>query len=130
MADPKIAELLAKAAELGITDEAVARQLIKANKVRSFKKLGEVIAASKAQKTKAKNGATLRVRKASKVHQEGPRGFRFGPVWLASIKAAKGVALLQSNLPKLKKTADHYGVKYDDNTSQEELVAAVAKAIP
>lgn len=122
MADPKIADLLAKAAELGLKDEAKARELIKANKVRSFKRLAEVISA--ALKPSA---ARIRVRKSTKLHEEGPRGFKFGPVWLGSIRAQKGIALSPSNLPKLKKTAAQYGV--DSSQDQEAIVAALAKIV-
>lgn len=121
MADPRIADLLARAAELGVTDEAVARALIKANKVRSYKRLGDVIAAMKPK------GKALRVRKSNVIHNEGPRGFKFGPVWLNSIRAQKGIALSPSNLPKLRRTAEKYGV--DSSLEQEVMVAELAKIV-
>lgn len=120
MSDPKIADLLTRAAELGLSDEAKARELIKKFKVRSFKRLAEVV---------SKNaGAKQRVRRSSKIHSEGPRGFKFGPVWLGSIKSQKGIALSPSNLPKLRKTAESKGVATSD-LNQEQLVAALAKVL-
>lgn len=128
MADPKIAELLAKAKELGVNDEAQARKIIKDNKVRSFKKLGEIIA-KMATAGEKKSGAAKRVRKSTGIiHSEGPRGFKMGPVWLASIKSLKGIALSPSNLPKLKKTAESKGIDTEGKT-QEELAAAIAKTL-
>ncbi len=120
MSDPKVADLLKRAAELGQTDEAKARELIKKFKVRSFKRLAEVL---------SKNaGAKQRVRRAGKIHSEGPRGFKFGPVWLSSIKSKSGIALSPSNLPKLVKTAESKGVAAGD-LNQEQLVAALAKVL-
>ena len=77
----------------------------------------------------AKKGAALRVRKAGAVHQKGPRGFTFGPVWLASIKAGEGVALKAVNLPKLLETAKAFGVSVTADLDQTEVAKLVAKAV-
>jgi len=45
-----------------------------------------------------------------KVVMEGARGFRFGEVWCNSVRNAEGVAMLESNRPKLIKHAQTLGV--------------------
>lgn len=80
-------------------------------------------------------GAKLKVAKAAKtakvvkVNEKGPRGFRFGPVWLQSIRDGVGVALKPANLPKLRETAQVYGVTLTEDLSQAEMAAAIAKVI-
>jgi hypothetical protein len=118
---PKVGELVAKAIELGMEEDA-AKKLIKDKAIRSYSKLTTMIEESK----KPKN---IKVRKAAVLRQEGPRGFKVGPVWIASIKAGKGVALKPSNLPKLKKTAEEYKVTVKDDATHEEIVAAIAAAL-
>lgn len=80
-------------------------------------------------------GAKLKVAKAAKtakvvkVHEKGPRGFKFGPVWLQSIRDGAGVALKPANLPKLRETAQAYGVTLTKDLNQAEMAAAIARAI-
>jgi hypothetical protein len=45
-----------------------------------------------------------------KIVTEGTRGFRFGEVWCNSVRNAEGVAMLESNRPKLIKHAQTLGV--------------------
>jgi len=126
---PKVGDLVLKAASLGVSDEAAARELIKKNEVRSFKRLGEVVAKYLAKI--AKNGGQLRVAKyrSKVVHNEGKRGFQFGPKWLASVKSGSGIAVHPSNMPKLLKTAEKFNVKVPAAGTQVEIAAAIAKAL-
>ncbi len=87
----------------------------------------EAAIATLTKTTKKASGATLRVRKAGAVHEKGPRGFKYGPVWLTSIRNSKGVALKPSNLPKLREHAASAGVA--STGTSEEIVALLAKAI-
>ena len=89
----------------------------------------EAAIAELSKTTKKASGATLRVRKAGAVHNKGPRGFKYGPVWLQSIKSGKGVALKPANLPKLNETATSYNVSITADLTQAEIAALVAKAI-
>ena len=81
------------------------------------------------------NGAKLKVAKAAKtakvvkINEKGPRGFKFGPVWLQSIRAGVGVALKPANLPKLRETAQAYGVTLTEDLNQVEIAAAIARVI-
>lgn len=45
-----------------------------------------------------------------KIVQAGPRGFRFGEVWNNSVRNHEGVAMLESNRPKLIAQATELGV--------------------
>lgn len=64
-------------------------------------------------------------RKTSTVN-EGPRGFRFGPVWIASVQAGEGVALLPTNVNKLMKHAEAVGVKVREGAAPEQIVKQIA----
>jgi hypothetical protein len=88
-----------------------------------------IAALSKTTKPKIASGATLRVRKAGAVREKGPRGFKFGPVWLASIKSGKGVALKPTNIKKVLETAEAKGVTVSKDLTQAAIVALIAKAI-
>lgn len=123
--EPTIAQLLSKASELGVTEES-ARTMIKEQKIRSFTKLASVIAeklATAGSSAKVK----VRSRKAVVLHQRGPRGFKFGPVWMRSIIEGKGVALKPQNLPKLRETATFHGVQVTEDLSQVEIANEIAK---
>ena len=80
-------------------------------------------------------GAKLKVAKAAKtakvvkIREKGPRGFKFGPVWLQSIRDGAGVALKPANLPKLRETAQAYSVTLTKDLNQAEMAAAIAKVI-
>lgn len=126
---PKVGDLVLKAAELGAGDEAAVRALIKKNNVRSFSRLTEVV--SKYLAKTAKTGGQMRVAKyrSKVVHEEGKRGFQFGPKWLASVKAGTGIAVHPSNMPKLLKTAEKFNVKVDTKAPQTEIAAAIAKVL-
>ena len=89
----------------------------------------EAAIAALSKTTKKASGATLRVRKAGAVREKGPRGFKFGPVWLASIAAGKGVALKPANIAKVLETAQAKGVTVTKDLTQLEIVALIAKAI-
>lgn len=90
----------------------------------------EAIAALEAVlKSKTRKGATLKVRKATSVRAKGPRGFKFGPVWMRSIAEGKGIALKPQNLPKLLETATFKGVAVGANLSQPDIAAAIAKTL-
>lgn len=81
-------------------------------------------------KSKPKSAAALRVRKAGAVRTAGPRGFKFGPVWLASVKAGNGPALSPRNLPKLVLTGEAYGIPGASNfKDQAKLAAKIAEAL-
>lgn len=89
-------------------------------------------AAIKSLKSKAKrtSGATLRVRKAGAVRSAGPRGFKFGPVWLASIKSGSGIALSPRNFPKLRQTGEAYGIDGSlTATNQAELADTIREML-
>lgn len=80
-------------------------------------------------------GAKMKIAKVAKtgktvtVHEKGPRGFKFGEVWLQSIRDGAGVALKAANLPKLRETATAYNVTLTKDLNQAEMAAAIAKAI-
>lgn len=80
-------------------------------------------------KAKSGEGAKLKIRKAAQVHQKGPRGFKFGPIWMRSISEGKGVALKPQNMPKLLETATFKGIQVTPDLSQAEVAAAIAKAL-
>src|SRR5271154_3233853 len=93
------------------------------------KAAAEAAIATLTKTTTKTSGATLRVRKAGAVRQKGPRGFKFGPVWLASITSGKGVALKPANIAKVLETAQAKGVTVTKDLTQLEIVALIAKAI-
>jgi hypothetical protein len=70
-----------------------------------------------------------KVKRAVRQHEKGPRGFKFGPVWMSSIRLGRGVAMKPQNMPKLIETARHFGVKVTKDLNQAEVTAAIAKAI-
>lgn len=77
-------------------------------------------------------GAKVKIAKAKrevKVHEAGPRGFIFGPVWVQSVRDGKGVALKPQNLPKLRLHAQKVGAEVTEDLSQAEIAALVAKAM-
>ena len=77
-------------------------------------------------------GAKLKIAKAKRsvtVHEKGPRGFKFGPVWMESIRTGKGVALKPQNMPKLMETAQHFSVDLTPDLDQREIAAAIAQTI-
>lgn len=76
---------------------------------KGFDNKAKAEAAIKSLKRKSSGGA-LRVRKAGAVRKAGPRGFRFGPVWIASIKSGDGIAYSPRNLPKLRQMGEAYGI--------------------
>jgi hypothetical protein len=76
-----------------------------------------------------KASATIKVRKATAVREKGPRGFKFGPVWMQSIRDGKGVALKPQNMPKLLDTAAFMGVNVRNDQPQAEIAMAIAKVI-
>lgn len=119
---PTVAELVAKAIELSGKSEETVRAVILANKARSFSKIETLFG----KKTKA---ASVKIRKAGAVHAAGPKGFKFGPVWVASVVAGAGVALKPANLPKLVDHATHLGVEVTPDLTQVEIASAIAKAI-
>lgn len=85
-----------------------------------------------AKPAKAPKAATLKikaVRKAAKVREAGPRGFKFGAVWTESVKAGVGVALKPANMPKLEAMAMELKVTVKDGADQAELAAAIAQAL-
>ena len=77
----------------------------------------------------AMRGGALKVRKAKNVRVKGPRGFKFGPVWMRSIADGKGIALMPQNMPKLLETATFKNVSVSADLSQAEIVAAIAKTL-
>lgn len=92
----------------------------------------EAPAAKPAGAAKAPKAATLKikaVRKAAKVREAGPRGFKFGAVWTESVKAGVGVALKPANMPKLEAMAMELKVTVKDGADQAELAAAIAQAL-
>lgn len=80
-------------------------------------------------KPKTSKAASLKVRKAATPRVKGPRGFKFGPVWMKSILEGKGVALKAQNMPKLLETAQFKGVVVTSDLSQPEIAAAIAKTL-
>jgi len=149
MTAPKIADLITRAAELGVKDEAEARTLLKTHGIKSFRKLERVVAKGsnaevpngkpKVVKSidRAKANAVIRAARkvqgklrGSNVNNPGPRGFRLGPTWLKSITEGKGPALSPSNLPKLVATAAAKGIPIPSRTlTQKELAEHIAKAL-
>jgi len=116
-------ELIAKYNELATAAGLATRKGFE-NKAKA-----EAAIAALTKTTKKASGAALRVRKASAVHQPGPRGFKVGPVWIASIKSGKGVAMKPANRPKLIEHATSVGVSVTDDLTHAEIVALIAKAI-
>lgn len=96
---------------------------------KGFESKAKAEAAIASLKPKKSKSASLKIRKAGAVHEKGPRGFKFGPVWIASIVAGKGIALKAANLPKLKDTATTYGVNVTSDLTQDEIASAIAKAM-
>ncbi len=98
---------------------------------KSFENKTVAEAAIKAlKKTAGKSkGGAIKIRKAGATRNPGPGGFKFGPVWLESITAGKGIAMSVANLPKLLATAAHYEVEVTSDLTQEEIAKSVAKAI-
>jgi hypothetical protein len=95
------------------------------------KALAQAAIKSLTPKKARKTGAEIKVRAArtpAAPHAAGPRGFKFGPVWVKSIVEGKGVALKVANLPKLLDTAKAKGVEVTEDLTQAEIAAAVAKA--
>lgn len=72
----------------------------------------------------AKQGRTKR---ETKVVQPGPRGFRFGDKWNESVQAGEGIAMLESNRPKLLAQATELGVTQSIIDSNDP--AKIAKSI-
>lgn len=150
MANPKIADLVARAKQLGIKNEDDARALIKTNKVATFGKLEKVISGKGGGKAAASarsiptpvakqllktSKVKVHARKGSrggKVNMPGPRGYRLGAVWLKSIAEGKGAALKPANLPKLIATAQVRGVRLPRNAAklpQKDLVTQIARGL-
>lgn len=152
--NPTVAELVAAAQQIlpALTDEQ-ARNFIRANNIRSNGKLATLVgelaaehaqraepaapaapaAPAKSSKPKAeaeekptKKFARQGRTKRTTAIAEGPRGFRFGPVWTASVQAGEGVALLDVNKNKLLKHAESLGIT--SFTAADES-AKIAKAI-
>ena len=133
-----------------------ARKLIKDNNVRSFKKVGEVtavlaaktaeelaviygapevepevtvpVAKTPKEKKIPNTGATVRVKSTSTSTpvEAGPRGFRFGDVWNASVKAGTGIAVSEANRNKLIAQAVSLAVDHDAAIPSKDLAALVA----
>lgn len=72
-----------------------------------------------------KKGRTART---TKVVEAGPRGFRFGEVWNNSVKAGEGIAILESNRPKLIAQATELGVAQSviDSNDPAKLCKSIA----
>jgi hypothetical protein len=96
---------------------------------KSFDSKAKAEAAIAALQPKGSNLKVKKARATAPVREAGPRGFKFGPVWLASIVAGAGIALKPQNLPKLIETAKFKGVKVTKDLSQAEIAAAVAKTL-
>ena len=146
MANATISQLIAAVkAVLPKIASNQARALIKAENARSVSKAEEVAAQYKGQtkeqlaeafgeaeaETEAPKGRTIkakgqRARRTATVVTAGPRGFRFGEVWNASVKAGEGVALAPANINKLYAHADSLGIAYDKRSDD---AAKIAKAI-
>lgn len=88
-----------------------------------------VMEAEAAQQAETKVTRTSRVRGEIKVHERGPRGFKFGPVWVASVVAGRGVALMRQNLPKLSEHAQMVGVQVTPDLNQAEIAVMIAKTV-
>ena len=82
--------------------------------------------ALKALKRKSSGGA-LRVRKAGAVRSAGPRGFRFGPVWIASIKSGDGIAYSPRNFPKLRQMGEAYGIDGSLTATDQAALASTIR---
>jgi hypothetical protein len=75
--------------------------------------------------TKPKFERKGREKRATAVN-EGPRGFRFGPVWNNSVIAGEGVAMLDIHKNKLLKQAESLGI---NRFTAADDSAKIAKAI-
>lgn len=69
------------------------------------------------------SAGTIRVRKAGAARNAGPRGFRFGPVWIASIKSGSGIAYAPRNFPKLQMMGEAYGISGSMNATDQAALA-------
>lgn len=156
--DLTIAQLVAAAAQVAPNkDELELRNLIKTHNLRTLPKLqrviGEIVAAEAAEVEKLAAAAKLveqqaavveaataaglkakRGRKAKnpadvKVVEAGPRGFRFGEVWNASVKSGAGVALHPANFNKLVAQAKAAGFEVAEVAFSAETAKNLAAQI-
>ena len=82
-----------------------------------------------AQKAPVATGKATKVGKVA-IQQEGPRGFRFGPVWMKAIRECSGIAIKPANAPKLFGTAAHFGITPNPDETLRELCARIAAVLP
>jgi len=127
-------ELAAKVgapARKGFDNKAKAEAAINVLKAKVAAQEAEAAAQQAAQQVEAVVAAARprRLRGEIKIHERGPRGFKFGPVWIASVIAGHGVALMRQNLPKLQDHARTVGVQVTPDLNQAEIAAMVAKAV-
>lgn len=111
--EPTVLELVTKAQELGLS-ESESRTVIKAEKIRSFPKLERIV-------TEMIKQRQVQTRKFS-----SKSGFRFGPVWLASVKNGKGIAAKPQNFPKLIETARLQNIEIPSNIDQIQLLGLLS----
>jgi len=144
----KLNTLVKNALNLGVKNEAAAKAIIRRHGIDSTRKLVEVITAKDrgpnvivsdmkvsersmptllAKQVLRKSPVKIRGARTGGVKLPGPRGYRFGPVWLKSIAEGKGIAVHPSNLPKLLATAASRKVNIARNMPQEEIARLVAR---
>lgn len=113
-----VAALVAAASAAGHTiTEDKAREMVKANSIKSMKRVTEAVASlSKPRRIRSE-----------RIIEAGPRGFRFdSKAWLSSVRTQSGIAVHPSNLPKLKAHAKSVGVSAagTDSVAIAALIAA------
>src|SRR5579859_2205679 len=131
----KMNALIEKAAELGLKDADEARALIRQHKIQSVSKLTSFIqnrpSGIRVDQDTAE-AVTKRIKTVKKsVHRAGPRGFRYGAVFLKSVAEGKGVAVRPANLPKLLSLAKATGVQVPNrkDTTPRDIAEAIKPAL-
>jgi hypothetical protein len=73
-----------------------------------------------------------RVAKGQRINVVSDSGVRysFGPVWVDSVIAAKGLAMNEAHREKLNMHGTHLGIQNSDKMSARELCVAIAALLP
>lgn len=72
-----------------------------------------------------------RVAKGQRIDVKSASGvrFSFGPAWVTSVMAAKGIAVNEANREKLNMHGTHLGIPVPDTMSARELCAAISATL-
>lgn len=64
-----------------------------------------------------------------KIRSESGKLYSFGPIWVESIKAAKGLAVSKNNREKLEMHASHVGLTNFKNLSSVEIAKLISEKL-